>query len=477
MIERAQGVQLTLAQAQRHPANPLTIDGEHVWCQGNLHFIVNREPRDGTYWGWYCQRVPDPGGSGPDEWHAQLVPVRSDDGLRWRTAGQPVSPGKERTIIHEPDEPDPARRFKSVFQRLMQRNAQGELIAVSRTEMRQREAAGQRGTRQMVSSWSADGQTWAEPHVVVSSTEHPEHRWWRVGDPGWDGSDNFPCLIWSPELGESGKYVAFFRTNIYNGPGERRERGVGRAESADFARWSPHELALHANVPRHRALGYSIHDYYQLQIWRHGSGIYLGIVSVFYWGEDRNHLELVWSPDTVHWEHLCPGTDIVPHGALGEYDGGCRYAAMRPITHSPDGSPVGDEVRVYYGGSTGRHNTDRVGDSAVCLAIFRRDRFAGYRAAGPEPGVILTRPFELRTGALSLNVDAAGGEVRAELCDESGAPLSGFAKDDAAPITTDSLAAAVTWRGDRQLAQLGGRMVRLRLYVNRAAVYALDLAS
>src|SRR5437764_511892 len=82
---------------------------------------------------------------------------------------------------------------------LLQRDASGKLVTVLPKEMLAREAACERGTRQELASWSADGHTWRDPIAVVTSTEHPEHRWWRPGEPGWDGSDSFPCLLWSPE--------------------------------------------------------------------------------------------------------------------------------------------------------------------------------------------------------------------------------------------------------------------------------------
>ena len=465
LIEHTTGVRLHIAQGRRHAANPLTLDGAQIWTPGNLHFICNRDPQEGTYWGWYCERVGDPAAreANPDDWHAQLTPVRSPDGLTWQRAGTPLSPGKERTILHDPHESNADRRFKSVYQRLMQRDVQGNLVAVSHTEMRRRERAGERGTRQMVSAWSPDGTDWSEPHVVVTSTQHPEHRWWRVGEPGWDGSDNFPSLVWAPERQV---YVAYFRTNLYNGPGQRRERGIGRAESVDFERWSEHQLALHAGVPHHSALGYPTHDIYQMQVWRHG-GVYLGFVSVFDWAEDRIHLELAWSPDTIHWERICPGTDLVPMSAFGEYDGGCCYAASMPTVD-------GDEVRLYYGGASGKHNATPNRQSTLCLALFQRDRFAGYATNGSEPGVILTRPFELASGRLAINVDASGGEMRAELCDAGGAPLPGHTRADAVPVNRDLLNAPLTWAGGSEpLQATWDRLVRLRLYVNHATAYAL----
>lgn len=326
--------------------------------------------------------------------------------------------------------------------------------------------AGEPLLRRMVAYTSPDGRAWSAPHAIVKSLPGPTHPWWVPGEPGWEGGDNFPSLIWAPELE---KYVAFFRTNVYNGEGQRRERALGRADSADFERWGEHSVALLSRVPWHAALGYERHDFYQMQIWR-CAGVYLGAVSVFYWDQDRVHLELAWSPDTLHWERICPGQDLIPHGALGQFDGGCRYAAMRPIE-------VDDQVRVYYGGSYGRHNADKTGDSALCLATFRRDRFAGYHAAGSAAGVLLTRPFELGKGHLTLNVDASRGEVRAELCDEAGAPLPGFSHDDAAPINADGLEIPVTWtaerQSDRDAVDPSAHLVRLRLYVSGATAYAV----
>ena len=463
LIQQTEGVQLTLRPGVRHPANPLPLDEHRVWTVGNLHASIYWDKSTSRYRGWHGRRVE---GTRED---SRYQPFESPDGLEWHDVGPDAGEGGPRTLWFDARDADASRRFKSVQMAFHRPDPDGTLTPISIAEGRRRNVAGQPVLRRMVSATSPDGMAWSAPHQIVTARLDRTHRNWIPGEPDWEGGDCFPSVLWAPELGEGGKYVAFFRTNIYNGEGQRRERAVGRADSVDFEQWGPHTLALQSKVLWHSALGYERHDFYQMQVWR-AAGVYLGALSVFYWEQDRNHLELAWSPDTVNWERICPGIDLVPHGALGEYDGGCRYAAMRPIE-------VDDEVRLYYGGSVGRHNADHTGDSALCLATFQRDRFAGY-TAGPDEGTILTRPFEMPAGALTLNVDAAGGAIHGELCDETGTALPGFGRNRSLAITSDSLAAPLTWTAERgdtdpDVASLRGRTVRLRLFLTNATAYAV----
>ena len=53
---------------------------------------------------------------------------------------------------------------------------------------------------------------------------------------------------------------------------------------------------------------------------------------------------------------------------------------------------------------------------AICLAVLRRDGFVSLDA-DPDGGTLTTEPFALPGGALRLNADAAGGEIRVEILD------------------------------------------------------------
>ena len=456
LTQSVEGLELAIAPCVRHPSNPLTVDGRKVWTKKNLMVSLHRDLATGEYSGWRYENIPTP--EADDDGPA--FPMRSDDGLAWRTVGKPIPMG---AVMVDQNDPDSGRRFKMIQQGWAELDNEGELTRVlNKGEWMARGGAANKALRRGVFALtSADAKIWRKPVPVVLEDLPPGQRWWTPGTPGWAGGDNFPCVVWAPEIA---KYVAFYRTNIFRGERARRERGCGRSESADFEHWGPHELALHARTTWQRAMGHGAQDYYQIQVWRCG-GIYLGIISVFYWKEDRVRLELAWSPDTRHWERVCPGTDLIPHGELGEHDGGCRYAALGPVSN-------GDEVRVYYGGDAGRHNADPLRDAGLCLATFRRDRFAGLRPKAGTSGRILTRPVEVSGRQLVLNADGSSGCVNVELMSEDRRAIPGFERDQCVPIDSDELEAEVTWRTGKSLAELNGEKIRLACHVDNATLYS-----
>jgi hypothetical protein len=134
--------------------------------------------------------------------------------------------------------------------------------------------------------------------------------------------------------------------------------------------------------------------------------------------------------------------------------------------------PVGDQVYCYYGGYARGHKVERFTERQIGLVHMRRDRYVA-RAAGATPGRIRTPLLNLEGERLALNLDARAGELRAQLLDDAGRPISGFAFADAPPISSDALAAPVRWK--RPLRDLKGKPVRLELSLRNAALFALEL--
>jgi hypothetical protein len=50
---------------------------------------------------------------------------------------------------------------------------------------------------------------------------------------------------------------------------------------------------------------------------------------------------------------------------------------------------------------------------AICLAVLQRDGFISLDA-GEQEGHVVTKPFEMSDGKLSVNVNAREGELRVE---------------------------------------------------------------
>jgi hypothetical protein len=111
----------------------------------------------------------------------------------------------------------------------------------------------------------------------------------------------------------------------------------------------------------------------------------------------------------------------------------------------------------------------------VGLATVPRGRLVGY-VAKQAPGELLTRPFPLGGPELTLNADAAKGEVKAGLIDEGGAPIGGLTLQDAQPIRCNGLDLPLQWKGKRTLDHLVGQTVRLRITAKNAALYGLGVA-
>ncbi len=88
-------------------------------------------------------------------------------------------------------------------------------------------------------------------------------------------------------------------------------------------------------------------------------------------------------------------------------------------------------------------------------------------------GGLLTRPVVFEGDELVLNVStSAAGGVRVELQDEVGAPIPGFALDDCPRIFGDEIQRQVQWGEDADLAELAGRVVRLRFELADADLYS-----
>jgi hypothetical protein len=486
-VQNTENLERALAPCRKVEPGGYTIDGNTTWLspKGHLHLTWYRDDDTGEFLGWRTKPHQSLRLAGREH----VFRIRSDDGFHWETTG---GPSFAEGAILDPDEENPDRRFKAVYHGVAVLDEKGEVeIAEDRYQDLAKAAQdGREVTMGMFSCVSADGLTWRDHRPIVLNTHifrewlpgldisrntdldpvRAERRWWMPGEPGWTGGDSFPCLIYLPD---QKKYVTFYRTNVdqrtslFPEP-QRRERAVGRSECTEFGEWGEHEMVMRAPTAWHKHLGYGAQDFYQFHTWPCG-GIYLALVSVFYWDEDRVHMELAWSPNTIHWERICPGQDLVPIGTPGSPDYGGLYGSMQP-------RQVSDEIRVYYGASAGLHNAESSGDATLGLALFKPDRFAGLAPKGNAPGSLTTEPFAPGGGEFFLNFDATNGRVIAELCNIDGRAMDGYSRNDATPMGGDEIRAALRWKGGKLPKAMQSKNVRLRLFLESGTAYALYCA-
>jgi hypothetical protein len=112
-------------------------------------------------------------------------------------------------------------------------------------------------------------------------------------------------------------------------------------------------------------------------------------------------------------------------------------------------------------------------DNRLRRLTVRRHGFASVHA-GTRGGQFTTRPLTFAGTNLFLNyATSAAGSIQAEIQDESGQVIPGFAPSDMEPLFGDELDAKVAWKKNGTIASLAGKPVRLRFVLRDADLFAL----
>jgi hypothetical protein len=343
----------------------------------------------------------------PDQEEMGICYAGSDDGVAWQKPdlGLVEFDGNTRNnlvmrrmhgagIYHDVFDPDPARRYKAFMQN-------GSAV-------------------------SPDGFHWTTsecPDVEAMGDTH--------NNAFWDE--------------RTGRYVGI--TRLW----DSGQRIVGRTESVDYVHWTKAaEVMRHHPDESHRQT-------YAMPVFPYG-GVYLGILMLLDTTTDTVDCELAWSPDTVEWERISPGTPLIPRGPVGSFDWGCVYGAAYPIEH--DG-----ELLLYYGGSDGQHTGWRKG--ALGLARLRPDGFAGLRSVDGTTGEVVTCPVSCSGESLVVTTDAAQGSLGVEVLEADGGEMV-----DGLNVSEDVTDHRVVWRSGSDLAAFRGRDIRLKFKLRDCTLYS-----
>jgi hypothetical protein len=369
----------------------------------------------------------------------------SGDGLHWQPAQKPNMPID--MAVYDANEPNPALRFKAALL--------NEGFAVS-----------------------PDGITWTKLDVPKISSQD-------------EGNFSFDSA--------SGLFV---HTVKRRGP---FGRSLAIATSRDFQTWSDFGVVFHADETDQRLGRENITarfadptlepphfrnpEAYNVDVYNKGvfwyEGLYVGLPAMYhatgkqpnYPNTDGFHLvELTCSRDLKTWKRLGERQAFLGPSRIdsGAYDLTQIIGPSAPVVRD-------DELWFYYTGLKYRANWDYEGTypngkailmpgkdrdvGAVCLAVLRRDGFISLDARN-EPGTLTTPRCTLPAGRLFVNVDARGGEFRAEIENENGQVVA-----RSAVVRVDSPRQAITWE-QGELAALAGQRVALRFHLRNAQFYS-----
>jgi len=444
LIAKAKGVTRQVHRPKRYEGNPVLMPlkktRNHAVVLQVLQF--KQSPRFRMwYWSWDgWQTLP----SGQEARQGTSY-ATSEDGIHWvkpdlnlhkiKGLEEPnmVFPhGMAQGVFHDPDDPDPQKRFKA-------------LVSMERKKPTVREGyylhTSPDGIR-----WTGDVNRCIIPNLAST---------YYVPQSGIGDTTRF----WRDPIRK--KYIADVKFVIY---GKMRCRGM--MESDDLVHWSRARPTLLARAGDAQIYGHFGFAY---------QGMYIGTRWIFLPKYSRRHssyVELDCSRDGYVWTRVGAGQ---PFMAFNPKHDTWDASIVRPISLLE----VDDEIWIYYfaapteiEGKNPKYPKSAPIEWSAGLAKLPRDRFVSING-GATDGKLLTRPLGFTGRKLHINADvAAGGKLTVAVLDYRGAQLPGYRHQDCRPVQGDGIDLPVSWKGKADLAGLANRDVRFQFRLRNAKLFS-----
>ncbi len=469
LVREARGIAFTLHPAEKHPDNPLVV-ADRPWESWRLesYGTVLHDEDDGIFKMWYWSPSSPGYAIGVEDVRQPLtLYATSEDGVKWekplvgtvpalrgdRFDHNVVATVLNANVIKDKDDPDPDRRYKMICYRSVPKQSSGYHTMVS-----------------------PDGLHWSELSTSPIS-------------PGRD-------VITGYYDDARGLYVAFPKIATTVRGHSRRVFYVITSE--DFQHWTEPRLAFAPDLWDDAGSLHRLEEVRPIldvpdapELMRtefYGVGVYLAesCTIAFPWvftinndARYGNHegpieLQLAASRDLSSWERHFR-IPCVPRSEPGEWDCGINFTPAQALR-------VGDEIWLYYDGSTYTHGTPCVyraegtgqgteHTASIGLAKWKLDRFVSADGSA-DGGMLTTVPIVFSGERLEINaLTKRGGTITVELLDAAGSPMNSFPPSN--PFTGDNLRGVVTWPdGGGGVGRFIGKPVTLRFHLRDAELYS-----
>lgn len=308
-------------------------------------------------------------------------------------------------VLHEPDDPDPARRYKLAYEAVLD------------------------GRIRFCVAFSPDGLRW------TPSPRNP------VG----------PFLEMSGVAKWRGLYYVNGQADL-KGHQPTLVRRLATFASADFEHWSPCSAVGLDRGPTlfGPAAEDHAHQYEEIHLgaalWNRES-VLLGLYGMWHGHPSGDRalvvmdLGLALSHDAIHFHEPIPGFRIVPAREQPE-----RPLGVLPSLMQGQGMEnVGDRTLYWYSLWRG------TGGSGVRVISWGRDRLGYVKPFRTDSPMIISCPARVEGGPMRAFANVSGvGEhsrLRIGLVDEGFRAIPGYSVEDAEPIHADTLKQPLRWRG------------------------------
>jgi len=351
--------------------------------------------------------------------------------------------------------------------------------------------------RQLQIFSSPDGVHWKHTHrdVITFATDRKPHH-----------LDSQNVIFFDDRLG---RYVAYVRRNLreFNAQG----RSVARGEAPELKHFGDVlDLAVvfrfDDKYGRHfdplRNAEVALADVYTNGVFKYpwAEDVYFMFPTLYYhyggyhWEFNKEPIinagvldtRFAASRDGIQWT-IYDNEPFIRLGMKGDFDSRRIYPVYGMVP-----SLDGREMFMYYMGTNETHGWGRDDRNSRLLTaagldpspenrrvisrvVLRRDGPVSVHASR-SGGEFLTPPLRFQGNQLVLNLDtSAAGEVQVEIQDEQGRPIPGFGLADADIIhSTNDINRVVSWKGITDIGQISGRVIRLRVVMREADLYAFQ---
>ena len=391
-------------------------------------------------------------------------------------------------VVHDPDDPDPARRYKGLA---------GSTPVVSPDLVHWRDAGPPLGGGDSGSlTYDHETKLFLTPLKISDHTKETYRAFELVT------SNDFrhwtePSYFFGADEGDQRKARDFIRRWLSD-PARPRPLFV---EPPPWLGWTPPEAIRSLPKRRHswnaQCQNISVFPYH---------GLYIGLATMLYptgaWlpGHENTSafflVQLVMTRDLKTWTRL---GDREPFLSPARLDKGFAHNYERMLVQAVNRPIVrGDELWFYYNGAKEHQDLDEryatymdgtrrhpstlseierqdleAGHSAIYLAALRLDGFISL-GAGETGGYVLTKPLKLGGKRVFLNVAVEkGGSAKVAIQDPSGKLFPGHSLAEAVAITADQVRQRVRWKKEETVEKLAGQTVQLKIQLKKASLYAL----
>ena len=471
-IPFTQNLKLKMHSPQRHSANPVLQRGPDGTCDSwavQFYGSVIRDPNSGRFKMWYVAVSKEErlNSSTPRSVPWRVAYAESDDGIKWTkpNLGLVESGGSNNNnlveldphigvlnlkVLHEPDDPNPAHRYKM-----------GAHAWFPKNDVRL-------GT--LAPCVSADGLTWellADAKPV--DAEMPESR------------TVIPPLHFEP-VGGLYKWDGLYYLSGQNAIAAARpfHGRVSRTfVSADFANWSQSSAIQFVRDAQHRLLGpgksrIGEQTHEGISVWNRGN-VLVGISGMWHgtreWKDLTIDLGFVMSNDGVRFREPMHEHIFLKRGEDGEWDQGGLLQAQ-------GFENVGDETRIYYGAWDPRAWQNSPPRGGIGIATLPRDRFAAFGVDETTKGSGDYQMPETVSDFITSSIDLKGEDshcfyINADGLSEKAAlkieamshalnPIPALSGNNAAIVRQSGFQVPVVWNGQHKIDSLPDR-VRLKV--------------